>query len=153
MINNIINHKTQGENALMPQNGVVPFQNETLNCTVRAVVKDGEPWFVAKDVCDALEKDDYETVGQKMYETHHGMSKLYEVSCEELDFLNDCAKEYGVTGSRVMGGGFGGCTINLVKNELYDNFVEKTKEAFKAKFGRSPKVYDVVIGDGSRKVE
>lgn len=54
MINNIINHKTQGENALMPQNGVVPFQNETLNCTVRAVVKDGEPWFVAKDVCDAL---------------------------------------------------------------------------------------------------
>ena len=50
MINNIINHKTQGENALMPQNGVVPFQNETLNYTVRAVVKDGEPWFVAKDV-------------------------------------------------------------------------------------------------------
>ena len=105
------------------------------------------------DVCDALEKGDYETVGQKMYETHHGMSKLYEVSCEELDFLNDCAKEYGVTGSRVMGGGFGGCTINLVKDELYDNFVEKTKAAFKAKFGRSPKVYDVVIGDGSRRLE
>ena len=105
------------------------------------------------DVCEALEKDDYETVGQKMYETHHGMSKLYEVSCEELDFLNDCAKEYGVTGSRVMGGGFGGCTINLVKDELYDNFVEKTKAAFKAKFGRSPKVYDVVIGDGSRRLE
>ena len=99
------------------------------------------------------EKDDYETVGKKMYETHHGMSKLYEVSCEELDFLNDCAKEHGVTGSRVMGGGFGGCTINLVKNELYDNFVEKTKAAFKAKFGRSPKVYDVVIGDGSRRLE
>ena len=105
------------------------------------------------DVCEALEKDDYETVGQKMYETHHGMSKLYEVSCEELDFLNDCAKEYGVTGSRVMGGGFGGCTINLVKDELYDNFVEKTKAAFKAKFSRSPKVYDVVIGDGSRRLE
>ena len=66
------------------------------------------------DVCDALEQGDYETVGQKMYETHHGMSKLYEVSCEELDFLNDIAKECGVTGSRVMGGGFGGCTINLV---------------------------------------
>ena len=64
------------------------------------------------DVCDALEQGDYETVGQKMYETHHGMSKLYEVSCEELDFLNDIAKECGVTGSRVMGGGFGGCTIN-----------------------------------------
>ena len=104
------------------------------------------------DVCDALERGDYETVGQKMYETHHGMSKLYEVSCEELDFLNDCAKECGVTGSRVMGGGFGGCTINLVKDELYDNFIEKAKESFKAKFGRSPKVYDVVISDGSRRL-
>lgn len=60
------------------------------------------------DVCDALERGDYETVGQKMYETHHGMSKLYEVSCPELDFLNDIAKEMGVTGSRVMGGRFSG---------------------------------------------
>ena len=104
------------------------------------------------DVCDALERGDYETVGQKMYETHHGMSKLYEVSCEELDFLNDCAKKNGVTGSRVMGGGFGGCTINLVKDELYDAFIADAKESFKAKFGRSPKVYDVVISDGSRKL-
>ena len=80
------------------------------------------------DVCDALEKGDYETVGQKMYETHHGMSKLYEVSCEELDFLNDLAFDCGVTGSRVMGGGFGGCTINLVKDELYSTFIEKAKD-------------------------
>ena len=104
------------------------------------------------DVCDALERGDYETVGQKMYETHHGMSKLYEVSCEELDFLNDIAKACGVTGSRVMGGGFGGCTINLVKNELYDAFVEKAKEEYKDKYGRLPKVYDVVISDGARKL-
>ena len=104
------------------------------------------------DVCDALEQGDYETVGQKMYETHHGMSKLYEVSCEELDFLDDIAKECGVTGSRVMGGGFGGCTINLVKEELYDAFVEKAKAEYKTKFGRLPKVYDVVIADGARKL-
>ncbi|BEG98237.1 galactokinase [Bacteroides sedimenti] len=104
------------------------------------------------DVCDALEKGDYETVGEKMYGTHHGMSKLYEVSCEELDFLNDCAKKNGVTGSRVMGGGFGGCTINLVKEELYDSFIADAKESFTAKFGRAPKVYDVVISDGSRKL-
>ena len=83
------------------------------------------------DVCDALECGDYETVGKKMYETHYGMSKLYEVSCEELDFLNDIAKECGVTGSRVMGGGFGGCTINLVKNELYDHFVETAKMRYR----------------------
>lgn len=105
------------------------------------------------DVCDALEKDDYETVGKKMYETHHGMSKLYEVSCEELDYLNDIAKECGVTGSRVMGGGFGGCTINLVKDGLYDSFIAKAKSAFSAKFGHEPKVYDVVISDGARKLQ
>ena len=64
-------------------------------------------------VCEALNAGDYETVGQKMYETHKGLSKDYEVSCEELDYLNDIAKENGVTGSRIMGGGFGGCTINL----------------------------------------
>ena len=104
------------------------------------------------DVCDALEKGDYETVGKKMYETHEGMSKLYEVSCEELDFLNDIARECGVTGSRVMGGGFGGCTINLVKDELYEPFVTKAKEAYRAKYNRSPKVYDIVISDGARKV-
>ena len=104
------------------------------------------------DVCDALEKDDYETVGKKMYETHYGMSRLYEVSCEELDYLNDIAKECGVTGSRVMGGGFGGCTINLVRNELYDSFIEKAKKAFSEKFGHEPKVYDVVISDGARKL-
>ena len=102
------------------------------------------------DVCDALEHGDYETVGAKMYATHHGMSKLYEVSCEELDFLNDIAKECGVTGSRVMGGGFGGCTINLVKEELYDHFIQTAVSAYKEKYGREPKIYDVVISDGAR---
>lgn len=105
-----------------------------------------------RDVSDALQKDDYETVGQKMYETHHGMSKKYEVSCEELDFLNDVAKENGVTGSRVMGGGFGGCTINLVKTDLYDSFIADAKSKYKAKYGIEPKVYDVVISDGARKL-
>ena len=104
------------------------------------------------DVCEALEKDDYETVGQKMYETHHGMSKLYEVSCEELDFLNDVAKENGVTGSRVMGGGFGGCTINVVKADMYDRFIADAKAKYIAKYGREPKVYDVVISNGARKL-
>ena len=104
------------------------------------------------DVCDALEKGDYKTVGERMYGTHYGMSKLYEVSCEELDYLNDIAKQCGVTGSRVMGGGFGGCTINLVKEDLYDAFIATAKEKFAAKFGHEPKVYDVVISDGARKL-
>nr|WP_304647668.1 galactokinase [uncultured Bacteroides sp.] len=103
-------------------------------------------------VCEALEKGDYETVGQMMYATHEGLSKEYEVSCEELDYLNDIAKEAGVTGSRIMGGGFGGCTINLVSEELYDNFVKVVKEKFAAKFGKEPVIIDVVIGDGSRRL-
>ena len=105
------------------------------------------------DVCDALERGDYETVGEMMYQTHFGMSKLYEVSCPELDFLNKLARKCDVTGSRVMGGGFGGCTINLVKEELYDNFIATVKEKFAAEFGHDVKIYDVVISDGARKVE
>ena len=104
-------------------------------------------------VCEALEKGDYETVGKKMYETHAGLSKDYEVSCEELDFLNDVAKEMGVTGSRIMGGGFGGCTINLVPNALHDNFIKEAKKRFNEAYGHEPKIYDVVISDGARKVE
>lgn len=104
-------------------------------------------------VCDALEAEDYDTVGRKMYETHRGLSKDYEVSCVELDFLNDVAKEMGVTGSRIMGGGFGGCTINLVRNDLHDAFVKEAVGRFKEKYGHEPKIYDVVISDGARRVE
>lgn len=104
-------------------------------------------------VCDALNAGDYETVGKKMYETHQGLSKDYEVSCEELDYLNDLAKELGVTGSRIMGGGFGGCTINLLPNTLHDKFVTTVTEKFKEKYGHEPKVYDVVISDGARLVK
>ncbi len=104
-------------------------------------------------VCDALVAGDYETVGQKMYETHEGLSKDYEVSCVELDFLNEEAKKLGVTGSRIMGGGFGGCTINLVKNDLHDKFVEEITERFEDKYGHAPMIYDVVISDGAHKLD
>ena len=104
------------------------------------------------DVCDALQKNDYETVGKRMYETHWGMSKDYEVSCEELDYLAEIAEECGVSGSRIMGGGFGGCTINLVKAELYDAFIAAAKEKFAAKYGHEPKVIEVIISDGARKL-
>ena len=104
------------------------------------------------DVCDALNRGDYETVGQLMYATHNGLSKDYEVSCEELDFLNDIAKECGVTGSRIMGGGFGGCTINLVADDKYSHFIEEATKRFNEKYGHEPKIYDVVISDGARKI-
>ncbi len=105
------------------------------------------------DVCDALERGDYETVGEMMYQTHFGLSRLYEVSCEELDFLNKLARKMDVTGSRVMGGGFGGCTINLVKDELYKPFLDAVQKEFTAKFGHAPKIYDVVVSDGARELK
>ncbi len=102
-------------------------------------------------VCEALNAGDYETVGRKMYETHAGLSDDYEVSCEELDFLNDVARECGVTGSRIMGGGFGGCTINLVRKDLRDKFTATATARFLERYGHEPKIYPVVISDGARK--
>lgn len=104
-------------------------------------------------VCDALVAGDYDTVGRCMYETHNGLSKDYEVSCEELDYLNDIARECGVTGSRIMGGGFGGCTVNLVKDELYDNFIATVKAKFNERYGHEPKIYPVIVSDGARRYD
>ena len=104
-------------------------------------------------VCDALNEGKYELVGQKMYETHWGLSRDYTVSCPELDFLVETAQECGVTGSRIMGGGFGGCTINLVRETIADKFISKVKREYARKFGIIPEIYQVVIGDGSRKLQ
>lgn len=103
-------------------------------------------------VCEALEQSDYARVGRLMYETHWGLSRDYEVSCEELDLLAEIAEQCGVTGSRMMGGGFGGCTINLVKEELYEPFIATAKQQFEARYGITPLVYEVVISDGARRL-
>ena len=104
-------------------------------------------------VCDALNEGKYELVGQKMYETHWGLSRDYTVSCPELDFLVETAQECGVTGSRIMGGGFGGCTINLVRETICDKFISKVRREYACKYGIIPEIYQVVIGDGSRKLQ
>ena len=101
-------------------------------------------------VCDALQRGDYETVGRQMYLTHEGLSRDYEVSCHELDFLVDEARRLGVSGARMMGGGFGGCTINLVRNELYDRFIDKVQQSYKERFSIDCRPIPVVIGDGAR---
>ena len=102
--------------------------------------------------CEALEQGDYEAAGAQMYATHRGLSQDYEVSCEELDFLVETAEACGVTGSRIMGGGFGGCTINLVRTERYDAFIGTACRRFRERYGHEPMVYDVVISDGARKL-
>ena len=103
-------------------------------------------------VSNALGQNDYETVGRQMYLTHEGLSRDYEVSCPELDFLVDEARRLGVTGSRIMGGGFGGCTINLVRNDLYDSFLATVQPSYKKRFGVDCMPIPVVIGDGARKL-
>ena len=104
-------------------------------------------------VCTASEKKHSETIGKKMYAPHWGRSRDSTVSCPELDFLVETAQECGVTGSRVMGGGFGGCTINLVRDTICEKFVSKAKREYARKFGIVPEIYSVTIGDGSRKLQ
>ncbi len=104
-----------------------------------------------EELCKKIDAQ-WEIVGEMMYQTHFGMSRMYEVSCRELDFLNSLARRSGVTGSRVMGGGFGGCTINLVKDELREGFIARASELFAAEFGHEPKIYNVKISDGARKI-
>ncbi|TSA59064.1 MAG: galactokinase [Sediminibacterium sp.] len=103
-----------------------------------------------QDACKDLEAGDLKAFGKKMYETHDGLSKLYEVSCAELDFLADFAKtKAGVLGARMMGGGFGGCTINLVEENAVEAFVLAAGNAFQKAFGTEMKPYIVSIGNGT----
>ncbi|MDR3329053.1 MAG: galactokinase [Prevotellaceae bacterium] len=104
------------------------------------------------NTCAALRRGDLTEVGHNMYATHEGLSRLYEVSCKELDFLNACALQHGAAGSRIMGGGFGGCTINLVADAAYDGFVGNTLCDYEAAFGISAGVYEVKIEDGAKRI-
>lgn len=88
--------------------------------------------------------------GEKMFETHQGLSQLYEVSCEELDFLVDEARKIqGVLGSRMMGGGFGGCTINLVDRNDVSSFIETVSKAYEKQFGHPMDAYVVQVKEGT----
>ena len=101
--------------------------------------------------CDMLKAGDLEGFGKLMYETHEGLSKDYNVSCKELDLLVEHAKTFKeVAGSRMMGGGFGGCTINLVQEECVERFTTFIKEKYKAAFNKEPEVYITQIEEGVR---
>ena len=104
-------------------------------------------------VCDALQHNDYEEVGRQMYLTHEGLSHDYEVSCAELDFLVDEARRMGVSGARLMGGGFGGCTIDLMRDELCDRFLTEVQRTYHNHFGVDCQPIPVAIGDGARRVQ
>ena len=88
--------------------------------------------------------------GKLMYQSHEGLSKLYQVSCKELDFLVEEAKaDKNVIGARLMGGGFGGCTINIIKQDGVTGFLSKTVTAYQKKFQSDPEIIEVEVGDGT----
>jgi galactokinase len=100
--------------------------------------------------CEALDNGDIQTLGKLMFETHQGLSVDYEVSCAELDMIVDTLKqEKAVIGSRMMGGGFGGCTINLIKKGEEEGIKSKLVKLYMEAFGIELKIYDVKISNGT----
>ena len=107
-----------------------------------------------KQFSEAITKDDIEALGDLLYQSHEGLSKNYKVSCEELDFLVDRAKENpNVLGARMMGGGFGGCTINLVKKDAFKKFKKDISKKFRKAFERDCSVYSVKLSQGTQLVD
>lgn len=99
---------------------------------------------------EALEKDDLKTLGELLYQTHHGLQYLYEVSCPELNFLVDQTRNMNqVLGSRMMGGGFGGCTLNLVHQDFVEDFKSQMAKAYQNAFKQAPKFYLVKVENGA----
>ncbi|WP_337968000.1 galactokinase [uncultured Flavobacterium sp.] len=112
--------------------------------------------YVVKEIarvtkaCEALDNGNIEILGQLLFETHYGLSQEYEVSCEELDMLVDTAKaDERIIGSRLMGGGFGGCTINLIKKGHENEVKSKFSNLYLDTFGIELKFYDVKISNGT----
>ena len=101
----------------------------------------------------ALNAGDVEKFGKLMNASHVSLRDDYEVSCEEIDVLVDLAWETeGVIGSRITGGGFGGCTVSIVKNDAVDHFIDKLGKAYKEKTGHEAEFYVVEIGDGAKEI-
>ena len=99
---------------------------------------------------EAISTSDWATAGGHLYASHDGLKNEYEVSCKELDLLVDVARESeGVWGARMMGGGFGGCTINLVKEDKVDEVIEHVKTSYSDTFGVAPKYYIATTGNGA----
>ena len=102
---------------------------------------------------EAAKQSDVKTMGELLYISHQCLSKQYKVSCKELDFLVDFARSTkGVVGARMMGGGFGGCTINLVREDVVDQFKKLVSKAFKKEFKNNCSIYMVKLSQGTRLV-
>ncbi len=101
----------------------------------------------------ALQHKDFSYFGKLLYESHKGLKENYKVSCEELDFLVEIAKKNpNLLGARMVGGGFGGCTLNVVKGEKIEDFITNTSIAFKKKFHKECTPIQIRISEGTKVV-
>lgn len=122
-------------------------KDKTIDERSRFVVEEIERLLTG---CADLQKGDIATLGQKMFATHDGLSKMYEVSCKELDFLVDFVRNRPeVIGARMMGGGFGGCTINLVKESAIEELIKAIKPAYESEMGLQLDYYIASIENGT----
>lgn len=128
---------------------IVQPKDVTIHRRCRYVVEENRR---LTDACRDLKNGDLLALGQKMYETHEGLRTLYEVSCRELDFLVDhMRQEEAVIGARMMGGGFGGCTINLIRENDLQRILSQAKDAYRSATGLELTSYVVSIEDGTGK--
>ena len=101
----------------------------------------------------ALKEGNVEQFGKYMNQSHISLRDDYEVSCEEIDVLVDLAWSVpGVIGSRITGGGFGGCTVSIVKNDAVDTFIDTVKKGYKDKCHKTAEFYVVEVGDGAHRL-
>ena len=125
------------------------MDSKVYNCCRYVVEEIGR----TKKAATLLQQNDIAAFGKLMFETHEGLSKLYEVSCAELDFLVEQAGKFpAVIGARLMGGGFGGCTINIVAKDGIDSFVKDASLEYQQKFGIVPEAYIVETADGTHEI-
>ena len=129
---------------------LIPFKRTMEQNVYKRCLFVVEEIYRTKKASVLLKNNDLTGFGQLMFETHEGLKNLYEVSCKELDFLVDKAKENkAVIGARLMGGGFGGCTINIVKDNEIDNFLSTSLAAYQKQFNIEAEHYEVSIVDGT----
>ena len=99
---------------------------------------------------ECIKAENWEVAGNLLYQSHEGLKELYQVSCPELDFLVELStKEEEIYGSRMMGGGFGGCTINISANDNLDQIKERWTKSYQEKFGLTPEFYSFTISNGT----
>jgi len=126
-------------------------QNNLVYNRCRYVVEENERLLAG---CKDLQRNDINAFGKKMFTTHEGLSKLYEVSCNELDIMVDLVKNKpAVIGARMMGGGFGGCTINIVEEDAVEKLIYSTRNAYREKTGMNLNAYISSIEDGANIVQ